>query len=472
MKLIRLFLYLLLSALLVSSTISCAENQQNKMGWENVDEILKEVIPPKFPDRTISILDLGAKNDGVSDCLGFIKTGIDSLESLGGGVLLIPAGDYLVGGPIHLKSNVNLHLAEGSKILFSTNPEDYLPVVFTRWEGVECYNYSALVYAYKQTNIAITGLGTLHGQGSDDNWWSWKGKKEYSWKEGMPNQKADRDLLMQMNNNKVDVKERIFGDGHYLRPNFIQFYECNNILMEDFTVKDSPMWIIHPVLSENITVRRVKSVGSGPNNDGLDPESSKNILIEDCYFDNGDDCIAIKSGRNNDGRRINVASENIVVRNCKMKDGHGGIVLGSEISGGVKNVFLENCEMDSPSLDRAIRIKTNIHRGGIIENLFVRNVTVGEVGDAVIRINMNYDPKETSGGGYLPVIRNINISNVTSKKSNYGLRLEGLENSFITDITVTDCTFNGAKKGNIISMVKDADFKNVITNDELLQHNK
>lgn len=460
MRLIKQFFLLLLFI----STISCAESQQNLSGWENVDEILNEIVPPVFPNRSINIMDLGAKNDGITDCLGFIKKGIDSLSNMGGGTLLIPAGNYFVKGAIHLKSNINLHLEKDSKLLFSTIPKDYLPVVYTRWEGVECFNYSSLIYAYNQTNIAITGSGTLNGQASNENWWSWKGKKEFNWEDGMPNQNTDRNLLMKMNNEKIDVNQRVFGNGHYLRPNFIQFYNCKNILMEDFTVKDSPMWIIHPVLSENITVKNIKSIGSGPNNDGLDPESCKNVLIENCFFSNGDDCIAIKSGRNNDGRRINVPSENIVVRNCEMKDGHGGIVLGSEISGGVRNVFLENCKMDSPNLDRAIRLKTNTRRGGIIENLFVRNVEVGEVSDAVVRINMLYDPKEDSDSSFLPVIRNINVSNVTSKKSKYGLRFEGLDNSKITGVNISNCNFEGVKSGNIFNNVDGIILNEVIIN--------
>lgn len=454
--------------LIISTTIACVEQPQKSSGWEKVDEILQKIIPPTFPDRTINVMDLGASSDGKTDCLPMIKAAMDSLANSGGGTLLIPAGNFFVKGPIHLKSNINLHLEKDSKLLFSTNPTDFLPVVFTRWEGVECYNFSALVYAYKQTNIAITGEGVLDGQASVDNWWTWKGKTKFGWKEGMPsqNRSTSRNLLMKMNNDEIDVKERVFGNGHYLRPNFIQFYECKNILMEGFTVKDSPMWIIHPVLSENITIRSITSIGAGPNNDGLDPESCKNVLIENCYFDTGDDCIAIKSGRNSDGRRINVPSENFVIRNCKMKDGHGGIVIGSEISGGVKNIFVENCEMDSPNLDRAIRIKTNTHRGGIIENLFIRNVTVGEVGDAVIRMNMMYEPVEGDDGKFLPVIRNINISNVSSKKSKYGLRLEGLENSNITNINISDCKFDGAEKGNLISNVSELILDNVIINGE------
>ena len=200
-------------------------------------------------------------------------------------------------------------------------------------------NYSPLIYAYEEENIAVTGKGILDGQGSNENWWNWKGNKNSGWTEGTPNQKDDRDKLFKLAENNVPPEERVFGDGHYLRPNFVQPYKCKNVLIEGVTFKNSPMWFIHPVLCENVSIKDVTVEGLGPNNDGCDPESSKNVLIKNCYFNTGDDCIAIKSGRNNDGRRINVPSENIIIQNCHMKEGHGGVVIGSEISGGVKNVF-------------------------------------------------------------------------------------------------------------------------------------
>ena len=198
------------------------------------------------------------------------------------------------------------------------------------------------------------------------------------------------------------------------------------------------MWFLHPVLSQNITVRGVTIVGKGPNNDGLDPESCKNILIEDCVFDTGDDCIAIKSGRNGDGRRLNISSENIIVKNCTMKDGHGGVVIGSEITGGCKNVFIENCKMDSPNLDRAIRIKTNNIRGGVVENIYARNVKIGEVKEAILKINLKYEPDEIGERNFNPIVRNIFLENIKSNKSKYAFYLDGLEESIIKNIFITN----------------------------------
>ncbi|MDH7603338.1 MAG: glycoside hydrolase family 28 protein [Melioribacter sp.] len=434
--------------------------------WHKADEILKNIVPPKFSEKKYNVLDFISIEQAKKDIREAIKNAIEKCSNNGGGTVVVPKGEYYCGGPIHLKSNVNLHLEEGTIIKFSTNPDDYLPVVFTRWEGVECFNYSPLIYAYEQENIAITGKGILDGQASSENWWKWNGNKNYGWVTGMPSQRdsISRPRLMKMNNEGVPVEKRIFGKGYYLRPNFVQFIKCKNILLEDITITNSPMWIIHPVLSENITIKNVKTISDGPNTDGCDPESCKNVLIDNCYFDNGDDCIAIKSGRNLDGRRINVPSENIIVRNSIMKDGHGGVSIGSEISGGCRNVFIENCKMDSPNLDRALRIKSNSYRGGVVENIFMRNVEVGEVSNAVIRLNMRYDPNEGNDGKFPPVFRNIKVEKVTSKKSEYALEFIGLKDSPIRNVQIIDCNFEGVAKENSLQNVEELKLINVIIN--------
>ncbi len=222
------------------------------------------------------------------------------------------------------------------------------------------------------------------------------------------------------------------------------------------------MWVIHPVLCENVTIQNVNVTSHGPNNDGCNPESSKNVLIRDCYFDTGDDCIAIKSGRNEDGRRVNIACENIVVQDCVMKDGHGGIVIGSEISGNCRNVFAENCTMDSPNLERALRIKTNSLRGGIIENVYLRNIQVGQVSEAVIKVNFYYG--EGDMGRYLPVVRNIHLENVHSTKSKYALLIKGYSRSAVRDIYLQNCFFKNASESNILLNVENLALTNVHIN--------
>jgi polygalacturonase len=423
-------------------------------GWEQVDEILSNISAPQFPDRDFKITDYGAVGDGQTDCTEAFKKAISVANEAGGGRVVVDTGSFLTGA-IHLKSNVNLYVADGATIKFSVDPNKYLPVVYTRFEGTECMNYSPLVYAYEQENIAITGKGTLDGQASYENWWGWT-------------KTAGNDIKELRNQGEVNVpvEERAFGASRKLRPNMIQPYKCKNVLIEDVTIRTSPMWHIHPVLSTNVTVKNVKVIGHGPNNDGCNPESCKDVLIEGCYFDTGDDCIAIKSGRNNDGRRVNVPSENIIIRNCQMKDGHGGVVMGSEMTGGARNVFAENCTMDSPNLDRALRIKTNSVRGGVVENIYMRNVTIGQVAEAVLKINFFYGEGDT--GNFPPAVRNINMENVTSKKSRYALFIRAYDRSPATDIHLKDCTFDNVERENILEGVKNLTLENVKINGEVL----
>jgi len=423
-------------------------------GWEQVSEIQSKINAPKFPDRDFKITDYGAVGDGQTDCTEAFKKAISDAQKAGGGRVVVEAGSFLTGA-IHLKSNVNLHISEDAVIKFSVDPNMYLPVVYTRFEGVECMNYSPLVYAYKQENIAITGKGTLDGQASYENWWGWT-------------KTAGDDIRESRSQGEtgVLVEERVFGAGKKLRPNMIQPYKCKNVLIEGVTFRNSPMWHLHPVLSTNVTVRNVKVIGHGPNNDGCNPESCKDVLIEGCYFDTGDDCIAIKAGRNNDGRRVNVASENIVIRNCEMKDGHGGVVIGSEMTGGARNVFAENCTMDSPNLDRALRIKTNSVRGGTVESIYMRNVTIGEVAEAVLKINFYYGEGDT--GDYPPMVRNINMENVTSKKSRYALSIRAYDRSPATDIHLKNCTFDNVERANVLEGVKNLTLENVKINGEVV----
>ncbi len=380
-----------------------------------------------------------------TDCRPAFDQAIAACSKAGGGRVVVPAGDWLVNGPIHLKSNVNLHVEAGATVRFSTEPADYLPVVLARFEGNEVMNYSPLHLCDRRENIAITGAGTFDGQAGPKNWWAWKGSS------------TDANALRQMGEDNVPAAERVFGAGHQLRPNFVQPQRCKNLLIEGVTFTNSPMWIITPTLCENVTVRGVTVNSHGPNNDGCDPESCRNVLIENCTFDTGDDCIAIKSGRNADGRRIGVPSENIIIRGCTMKDGHGGVVLGSEMSGGIRNVFVEDCDMDSPHLERAIRLKSNTMRGGYLENLFVRNVRVGQVADAVVRINLNYDKDR---GHANPTVRNIFIEGVTSERSKYPLYFAGLDDSKIQNVVLENCTFKNAAKASVIVNVDEITLRN------------
>ena len=410
-------------------------------GWDSLPAVLARIKAPEFPAHDFPITDFGAKPG--TDASTALKSAIVACSAAGGGRVVVPAGEWLTGA-IYLKSNVNLHVAEGATLRWSFDLAQY-PVVFTRWEGTECMNYSAFIYAYGEENIAVTGRGTLDGGATVETWWGWNHKIP-----GQPTvQRIDRDKLIEMGEAGVPVADRVFGPGHFLRPQFFQPYKCKNILIEGVSIIRSPMWEITPVLSRNITVRGVKIFSHGPNNDGCDPESCSDVLMEDTVFDTGDDCIAIKSGRNNDGRRVNVPSENFVIRNCIMKDGHGGVVLGSECTGGIRNIFVENCVMDSPELDRALRFKNNAERGGILENIFMRNVKIGKVGEAVLTIDLLYE--EGAKGAFKPVVRNVQLDNITSTSSPRVMYIRGFAGAIVDNIRISNSQFTGVTDTDLIT---------------------
>lgn len=407
--------------------------------WSFADTILARINPPTFPNRDFPITDFGAKPD--TDSTDAIHAAIAACTQAGGGRVVIPPGTWLTGA-IHLDHNVNLHVSAGATLQWTFDLTKY-PIVFTRWEGVECMNFSPFIYAFEKENIAITGSGTLDGGATWDTWWSWNDKKK-----GVTKQKAARDRLIALGETDIPVAQRIFGANDFLRPNFIQPYRCKNILIEGVTILRSPMWEIHPVLSENITVRGVTITTHGPNNDGFDPESCRDILVEDTLFDTGDDCIAIKSGRNGDGRRVNVPTENMIIRNCTMKDGHGGVVLGSECTGGIRNIFVENCTMDSPELDRGLRFKNNAVRGGVLENVFMRNVKIGRVGEAVLTIDLLYE--EGAKGDFKPIVRNVHLENITSTASPRVMFIRGFPGATVENIRISNSTFDGVTATEVV----------------------
>jgi len=422
---------------------------------KEMQAILARIRPPQFPGRAFDITKHGAVAGGQKDCTEAIAKAIDACSKAAGGSVVVPRGEFLTG-PIHLKSNVNLHLDEGSVLKFSTDPKQYLPPVLTRFESTECMNYSPFIYAYEQTNIAVTGTGMLDGQADKDHWWSMR-----------TNARGDADGLVAMGDKDLPVRQRIFGEGHNLRPNFLQPYKCTNVLIEGVSIRNSPMWEVNPVLCRNVTVRGVKIASFGPNNDGCDPESSTDVLVEGCVFETGDDCIAIKSGRNRDGRRVGAACENIIIRNCIMKDGHGGVSLGSEGSGGIHNVIVDNCRMDSPHLQRALRLKTNSFRGGSYENVYFTNITIGQVAEAVIEVDFFYPEyaiRDGRGGGFQPLVKNVVVENVTSQTSKRAVYLRGYENAPVSGVRIAHCSFGNVTQDDVIENVKGLQLEDVKRN--------
>lgn len=429
--------------------------------WGQVPAILARIKPPIFPSRDFDVSRYGAVGDGAKDCTDALEKAISACSQAGGGRVVVPAGLFMTG-PVRLKSNVDLHIAKGATVRFIRDPKRYLPLVYTRWEGLECLNYSAFIYSDGQDNIAITGEGTLDGNCDCEHWWPWKGRTNCGWSKGQPNQQPARDKLNEMGQKDVPVKDRKFGEGSYLRPSFIEPVRAKNVLIEGVTVTNSPMFEVHPILCTNVTVRNLKIVSHGPNNDGCDPDSCKDVLIENCLFDTGDDCIAIKSGRNRDGRRVGVPSENIVIRGCTMKDGHGALTIGSEMSGGVRNVFAENCQLDSPNLDQALRFKTNAMRGGTIENVGFRNIRIGQIAHAVLQIDFNYE--EGPNGPERPVVRNIDIRDVTCKKAERALDVRGFANAKIRNLRLEHCTIEKATMPNVVENVEGLALADVTVN--------
>jgi polygalacturonase len=441
--------------------------QSPEEAWQLCDSIEAQIKHTSFPDRTFNIKDFGALegDQGENLCTEAINLAIVTCSLQGGGHVVIPAGEFYTG-PITLKSNVDLHLEEGAVLKFSPERRLYTTTVLTRWEGVDCYNLHPMIYAYGETNIGLTGKGVIDGQGSLETWWPMCGAPRYGWKEGMTAQRnGGRAKLLDYNETfaPIDKRQMTLEDG--LRPQLVNFNRCQTVLIEDVTLLNSPFWVIHPLFCESLIVRGVTVTNHGPNGDGCDPECSKNVLIENCSFETGDDCIAIKSGRNADGRRWKTPSENIIVRGCTMKDGHGGVVVGSEIAGGYRNLFVENCKMDSPNLERVIRIKTSNCRGGVIENIFVRNVTVGQCKEAVLKINLQYENREKCDRSFPPFVRNVYMDGVTSEKSLYGVLIIGYDDSVnVENIRVSNCHFNNVEKGNSVTGAKEVQFTKLFLN--------
>ena len=447
--------------------------------WDEAQykQIEQSIREPQFADKTYLITKYGAKTGATAaQNQKAIQKAIDQCSKKGGGKVVVPAGCKFLTAAIQLKSGVNLEVQEGAVLEFAFEPELY-PIVETSWEGLECFNLSPCVYAFKAKDIAITGKGTIDGGGSRETWWPWVGNARFGYKEGPAQNKGARARLLKngedgipMYNEKGErTPERVFGPQDGLRPQLVNFNKCEGILLEDITLLRSPFWVIHPLHSTDITVRRVKMINDGPNGDGCDPECCNRVLIEDCFFNTGDDCIAIKSGRNRDGRERNMPSQNIIIRNCEMKNGHGGVVIGSEISGGAKNIYAHDCVMDSPELERVLRIKTNSCRGGIIENINMKDVKVGVCKESVLKINLDYEHNEICCRGNYPTVRNVYMENVTSEKSKYGVQIIGLEeDTYVYDIFVKNCKFNGVQSGNFSSgKTRNVKFDNLFVNGSL-----
>ncbi|MES2921783.1 MAG: glycoside hydrolase family 28 protein [Verrucomicrobiota bacterium] len=430
-------------AFAATGTLAAADTGTERIAPIKAPFEMPQLQRPNFPDSRTSIVDFGAVEGGATKNTAAFANAIDASAKKGGGRVVVPKGKWLTG-PIHFKSNIDLHLEDGAEIIFSDKFEDYLPPVFVRAGGVEIYNYSPLIYARDCENIAITGAGYLNGNAKA--WWDWA--------------KRETKEQFKMGAAGVPLEKRVFGTPEArIRPSFVGFVNCRNVLLEGFKIGSGPNWTIHPIYCENIIIRRVNVDTHGPNNDGIDPDSCRNLLVEYCTFNTGDDCMVLKSGYNQDGWRVGKPTENVVMRHCTGKEGHGGLVIGSEMSGDVRNVYMHDCQFDGT--DHALRIKSRIDRGGIVENVWVENVVAKNMQRDVVILNMDYSAdRQDVLVKKPPLFRNVHVKNVTADGAPVAIIITGVEESPIQDIHFEDMTIT-SKQGVVAKHVKNLTFKNV-----------
>jgi len=405
-------------------------------------------------NNVVNIKNAGADHEGVKVCTDIINNSINELSMIGGGEIYFPTGTYL-SGPIELKSNITLNVSSGAVLKFTDDFDDYLPMIDSRWEGVRVKNFKSNIYAHNASNITIKGRGLIDGNGEKwwDLWWRVKGGEK-------TNTKWEK-LFAKENKELVEKNEYINEMGYFLRPPLFMTYECNNVRVEGLTFKNPPFWTLMPAFSENITIDGITIINpdDSPNTDGIDPSSCKNVRINNCHISVGDDCIVIKSGRDEDGREAARPTENITITNCTMLDGHGGVVIGSEMSGSVRRITISNCVFQGT--DRGIRIKTMRGRGGVVEDIRVSNVVMYDILKQGVMINMHYhETPEEPISERTPAIKNVFISNVRINKAKQALAIFGLKERYAENITFNDLCID-ASTGIYGNYVSSVDFKSV-----------
>ena len=423
--------HLLSCLILAAASLGAAAADHSAVREALRDSILSSISGAEISGNRVKITDFGAKGDGMKDCRKAFEKAMRHADKKGGARISVPPGTYYIKGPVTLTSNVCIDLEEGATLKFDPDPELY-PIVSTSWEGTFLYNYSPMIYGYGLKNVAITGKGTIDGNAMS-TFATWK-----------KSQKAGQKRSRDMNHNATPVSERIFGDGYYLRPQLIQLYECSGVTIEGVKIINSPFWCVHLLKSENIICRSIRYDAKLINNDGIDPECSRNILIEDIYFDNGDDNIAIKSGRDNDGWTLGSPTENVIIRNCHFKGLHA-VVIGSEMSAGVRNIIIEDCDY-SGYCKRGIYVKTNPDRGGFVENIHVSNCRFGEVED-LFYVTSRYAGEGLDNDRY-STIRGIYVDGLTCDKATAAaLVVQGTPQKPVSDIYFNNVSAGDAKIG-------------------------
>jgi len=444
---------LALPAMALGSQAARASQSRPPEGAVAVPFDMPGYMEPTFADQTFNITDFGAEPGGEVMNTQAIARAIAACHEAGGGRVLVPAGVWLTG-PIHLRTNVNLHLHDEAEVRFSRDFDDYLPVVYMQRAGVRCYNYSPFIYAHRCFNIAVTGKGTLNGQAR--HWWRWRHNQP-----GMLR-------LMEMNAKQVPIEERVFGtveDG--VRTTFIHTIDCQNVLLEGFTLLEGPSWMIHPVTCFNVTVRGIRIDSRGPNNDGIDPDACRNVVIEHSTFNTGDDAICLKAGRDQDGWAVGKPCQNVVVRHCIVHRGGGGIVFGSEMSGDIRNVFVHDCLYDGTG--RGIQFKSLPSRGGVVENVIIQDITMRDIHrrsrdhGPVLLMRMNYHtyPGFEAVSNDMPTFRNIHLRNIHCESAEKAVEIIGIPGvDAIHSVTMENINIR-AQHGWEMEYVRNVHLKNV-----------
>lgn len=427
-----------------------------RVDWSLVETIVSTIEEPRIPDRTYRVLDFGRGvvgqgetsevdwgPDGTTDTRPAILAAIAQASADGGGRVVLSPGVWLSRGPIHLRSRIELHLEPGAHLLFSPEPEHYLPVVETRWEGTRVMSWSPFVYAIDVEDVAITGSGTIDGNARS---------AFHAWH---PLADPDMQRLRRMGFTGVPLEERVFGAGSYLRPPLVQLVRAQRVALKGFTAINSPFWVNHLVYCEHATVRGITVESHFPNNDGVDVDSSRFVLVEDSTFRTGDDAVVVKAGRDLDGRTVALPSEYVVVRGNDM-GGEDGIALGSEMSGGIRHVYFTDNVLRSGS--SAIRFKANLDRGGTVEHIGVRRFEVGSF-DRLFWFQLNY-PGEL-GGNFPATYRDIVFEDFDVGDVGVLFEAHAPPQAPLRDVRLQNVAVTSAEQTLILEHVEDLRFDDV-----------
>ena len=395
--------------------------------------------------ETLNILKIGGKNDGKTLNTKAIAKGIERLSAQGGGTLYFPAGTYLTG-PITMKSNITLHIDAGAVLSFTDDFDAYMPYVEMRFEGVVMNSFHPLIGGWDAENICLMGDGILEGNGNA--WWQEHyrveteviqggAKNPTKWQQAFL--EANPDLTVEPESDWKNTLER-----HFFRPPFVQFFRCKNIRIEGLHFQNSPFWTINPEFCDNLNITGITiNNPHSPNTDGINPSSCRNVHISNCHISVGDDCITIKSGRDLQGRQYGTPCENVTISNCTMLNGHGGVVIGSEMSGDVRKVTITGCVFDGT--DRGIRLKSSRGRGGIVEEIRVDNIVMKNIQKEAIILTLFYGRStEEPVSERTPVFRNIHISNMTGTQVNSLGSIVGIPEMPISDISISNVNIDAA----------------------------